>query len=251
MTTTRIAVPSIAAITHSEAMALAEQEASRLIDVIEHLGDGDWARPTDCDGWDVKALLSHVLGAMEGQASVRDFMRQYRAATRAAHCSGRPMIDEMTAAQVRDHAGLSPTEMVDRIRQTAPKALRGRRRVPAAVRALPIRPGAPFGGVWRLGYLLDVIFNRDAWMHRIDLTRASAIQLVLTPDHDGRIVADVVAEWARAHRRPFDLTLEGPAGGVFAQGDGGDQLCLDAVEFCRMVSGRGPRSALFNQEVPF
>jgi uncharacterized protein (TIGR03083 family) len=251
MTTTRMAVASIAPITHREAMALADQEMSRLLDVIEGLGDDDWARPTDCDGWDVKALLSHVLGAMEGQASVRHFMRQYRKATRAARRGGRPMIDEMTAAQVRDHAALSPTTMTDRIRQTAPKALRGRRRVPAAMRALPIRPGAPFDGVWRLGYLVDVIFNRDAWMHRVDLTRATAKPLVLTSDHDGRIVADVVAEWARAHRQPFDLTLDGPAGGVFAQGDSGEQLRLDAVEFCRMVSGRGPRSALFNQEVPF
>ena len=251
MTTTRITVPSIAPITHREAMVLAEEEASRLLDVIERLAADDWVRPTDCDGWDVKALLSHVLGAMEGQASVRDFMRQYRTATKAAQRSGRPMIDEMTAAQVREHAPLSPTEMTDRIRQTAPKALRGRRRVPAALRALPFKPGAPFDGVWRLGYLVDVIFNRDAWMHRIDLTRATATPLVLTPDHDGRIVADVVAEWARAHRQPFDLTLEGPAGGVFAQGAGGDELRLDAVDFCRMVSGRGPRSALFNQEVPF
>jgi uncharacterized protein (TIGR03083 family) len=251
MMTTRMAVASIVPIAHSEAMALAEQETSRLLEVIERLGGDDWARPTDCDGWDVKALLSHVLGALEGQASVRDFMRQYRTATSAAHRSGAPMIDEMTAAQVRQHAALSPAEMTDRIRQTAPKALRGRRRVPAAVRALPIKPGAPFAGVWRVGYLVDVIFNRDAWMHRIDLTRATATSLVLTPGHDGRIVADVVAEWARAHRQPFDLTLDGPAGGAFAQGDGGDQLRLDAVEFCRMVSGRGPRSALFNQEVPF
>jgi uncharacterized protein (TIGR03083 family) len=251
MTTTRMAVASIAPITHGDAMALAERETSRLLEVIERLGGDDWARPTDCDGWDVKALLSHVLGAMEGQASVRDFLRQYRTATRAAHRSGRPMIDEMTAAQVLQYAALSPTGLTGRIRQTAPKALQGRRRVPAAVRALPIRPGAPFHGVWRVGYLVDIIFNRDAWMHRIDLTRATATPLVLSPDHDGRIVADVVAEWARAHRQPFDLTLDGPAGGVFAQGDGGDPLRFDAVEFCRMVSGRGPRSALFNQEVPF
>jgi len=37
--------------------------------------------------------------------------------------------------------------------------------------------------------------------------------MVLTPDHDARIVADVVAEWAGRHGRPFTLHLTGPAGG--------------------------------------
>ena len=81
--------------------------------------------------------------------------------------------------------------------------------------------------------------HRDTWMHRGDIARATGRELVLTPDHDGRIVADVVAEWARRHGRPFRLVLEGPAGGEFVQGDDGEQLRLDAVEFCRVLSGRG------------
>ncbi len=64
-----------------------------------------------------------------------------------------------------------------------------------------------------MGYLLDVILTRDPWMHRVDIARATGRDLVLTPEHDGRIVADVVAEWARRHGQPFTLTLTGPAGG--------------------------------------
>ena len=52
-------------------------------------------------------------------------------------------------------------------------------------------------------------------MHRIDLARATAKPLDLDPDHDGRIVADIVAEWASTHGEPFTLTLGGPAGGQF------------------------------------
>jgi hypothetical protein len=60
---------------------------------------------------------------------------------------------------------------------------------------------------WSLGYGTDVIFTRDAWMHRLDLARATGRDPVLTADHDGIIVADVVAEWARRHGRPYRLEL--------------------------------------------
>jgi hypothetical protein len=57
-----------------------------------------------------------------------------------------------------------------------------------------------------MGYLLDTILTRDPWMHRVDIARATGRDMVLTADHDGRIVADVVAEWARRHGQPFTLT---------------------------------------------
>ena len=52
-------------------------------------------------------------------------------------------------------------------------------------------------------------------MHRLDIARATGHAPVLTADHDGVIVADVVAEWARRHGRPYRLELTGPAGGVW------------------------------------
>ena len=72
---------------------------------------------------------------------------------------------------------------------------------------------APVVESWRLGYLIDIIYLRDLWMHRIDTARATGAELVLTPEHDGVIVADVVAEWARRHQQPFTLELTGAAGG--------------------------------------
>lgn len=75
---------------------------------------------------------------------------------------------------------------------------------------------------------------------------------MLTPEHDGRLVADVVGEWARRHGRPFTLRLTGPAGGHFAAGGGGDETVeLDAVEFCRILSGRAPGVGLLARPVRF
>ena len=76
-------------------------------------------------------------------------------------------------------------------------------------------------------------------MHRIDTTRATNTELVLTADHDGRIVAEIVAEWARRHGQPFTLELTGEAGGNFTAGEGGEHMVMDAVEFCSVLAGRG------------
>jgi hypothetical protein len=104
---------------------------------------------------------------------------------------------------------------------------------------------------WRVGYLVDVILTRDTWMHRVDISRATGRPLVLTPEHDGRIVADIVAEWARRHAKPFTLRLEGTAGGSYTTAVAGEEIALDAVEFCRIVSGRAAGAGLLTQGVPF
>ena len=96
--------------------------------------------------------------------------------------------------------------------------------------------------------------------HNVAALGARAILIgVIGADDAGAEIERLVAKagdgvdarlFASPHR-PTTVKTRFTTGGAFAQGDGGDQLRLDAVEFCRMVSGRGPRSALFNQEVPF
>jgi hypothetical protein len=127
---------------------------------------------------------------------------------------------------------------------------RGTRRL---LRAVPM-PNELHDGTtetWRFAFLLDVVLTRDTWMHRIDVATATGRPLELTPAHDGRIVADVVAEWARRHGQPFRLHLTGPGGGEFTHGSAGEELTLDAVEFCRTLGGRLPGEGLLAQEVPF
>jgi hypothetical protein len=104
---------------------------------------------------------------------------------------------------------------------------------------------------WTIGYLIDVILTRDPWLHRADITRATGAPHFLTADHDGVIVADVVAEWAARHGQPYALRLTGPAGGSWSSGDEGPLLETDAVEFCRILSGRGHASGLLTTQVPF
>jgi hypothetical protein len=104
---------------------------------------------------------------------------------------------------------------------------------------------------WTVGWLVDVCLTRDAWLHRVDLCRAVGREPELTPDHDGRIVADVVDEWARRHGRPFHLVLTGPAGGRFGDPGAGETIELDAVELCRILSGRASGPGLLSTEVPF
>jgi hypothetical protein len=88
-------------------------------------------------------------------------------------------------------------------------------------------------------------------MHRADIARATGTDMVLTADHDGRIIADVVAEWARRHGQPFTLSLTGPAGGEYIGGRNGEHIPIDAVEFCRTLAGRAQGTGLLTQEVPF
>jgi hypothetical protein len=179
-------------------------------------------------------------------------MSQMNAATKAAKRSGRPMIDALTAKQVADHADLTTSELIATVDDIGPRAARWRATRPALFRRMPMKEHV--GGrpeTWNMGYLLDVVLTRDPWMHRVDIARATGRQTVLTPEHDGRIIADVVAEWGRRHGRPFNLKLTGPAGGEYVCGDDGERITIDAVEFCRTLSGRANGSGLLTQEVPF
>lgn len=88
-------------------------------------------------------------------------------------------------------------------------------------------------------------------MHRVDITRATGRDMVLTPEPDGRIVEDCVLDWAKKHRRPFSLVLGGPAGGRFEAGSGGLLIEIDAVEFARALSGRSVRNEILATRVVF
>ena len=93
-------------------------------------------------------------------------------------------------------------------------------------------------------------------MHRLDLARATGRPPVLTADHDGVIVADVVAEWARRHGQPYQLRLTGAVGGSWSSGTGGEEIVMGAADFCRILAGRpgaegGQPWGLLATKVPF
>jgi uncharacterized protein (TIGR03083 family) len=250
VSSTTIDVTTIRPIDHEEAMALAAVEYERFLDLVRGLRDEDWAKPTDCDLWDVRAMVGHNLGNVDAAASVIESVRQQAKAFRRARRDRTPMVDGMTAVQVEERAGLTTTELLDRLARSVPKAVAGRRRTPKLIRERA-RFDMGEGRKRPLGDLLDLVYTRDVFMHRVDLWRATGRPLVLEPDHEGRIVADVVREWADNHGRPFDLTLTGPAGGHFVRGEGGEVLELDAVEFCRILAGRADGGGLLATAVLF
>lgn len=219
------------------AMQLAETEYVRFLDLLRSLSPDDWSKPTDCPQWDVRAMAGHTTGMALMATGLKETLRQSVVSKRR----GGVPLDALTALQVEEHADLTTAELVDRFAAIGPRAARGRRRTPALVRRMKLPDPQDVAGRierWTNGYLIDTILTRDPWMHRMDICRATGRAPVLTPDHDGRLVADVVEEWAERHRRPFQLRLTGEAGGIFPRGDNGAELTVDAVDFCRILSGR-------------
>ena len=255
MSLTTVDVTTIAPYTHNEAMRLQAHELERTLAALCSLDDAAWVLPTDCPDWDVRALYQHVLGACEAGASRRQFVHQMRLAMLHRRRHGGPLEAALSHVQVRERAELTPAEIVERLTTVAPQTVRGRTRVPAVLRHhMSLAVDGPVVEKWKVGYLVDTIYLRDLWMHRVDLARAVDLPLELSADHDGRLVAEVVAEWARRHGQPFFLDLTGPAGGAYATAtttDAADHLKLDAVEFCRTLAGREPAQGLLTTVVPF
>jgi uncharacterized protein (TIGR03083 family) len=260
MTVTTIDVTTIAPLAHAEAMRLQGGELERWLKLLRPLEDAAWSAPTDCPGWDVRAMCQHVLGACEAGASLHENAHQMRRARAHRRSHGGPLEAALSAVQVHERAGLGPAQVVQRLAAVAPRTVRGRSRLPTVLRNhVKIAVDGPVFETWRLGYLIDTIYLRDLWMHRVDVAYALDRSLELSAGHDGRIVADIVAEWARRHARPFVLELTGPAGGTYAQGreqaehlpEQVEHLRLDAVEFARTLAGRVPAHGLLTTVVPF
>lgn len=230
---------SVRPIKRGEGLLLSRVQYALFADVLDSLTDEEWAAPTECPGWDVKAVASHVLGNLEGIRRPRVFARQFRQARRA----GGDWLDEVNAIQVREHRDWEPRRVAAALREIVEPALRMRARTPLLLRTL-VRPALPVAGRVPLGWIADVVYTRDTFLHRVDVCRATGREVVVGAAEQ-RILADIVAEWARRHGEPFVLRLTGPAGGEYVSGSGGEEIECDAVEFARAVGGRGePRGLL-------
>jgi uncharacterized protein (TIGR03083 family) len=244
-------VRTIPRIDHGEAMRITAAENRNFAEQLRRFGPDDWAKPTDCVLWDVRALAAHVVGAAAAQASPREFVRQVR--------KGRPVVaeigakywwDGMNEVQVRERAAMGSEQLIEEWDAISTRALRSRSRLPCPIAHLPLlKLPAPFGRE-SLSYLFDMGFTRDVWMHRIDLARATGKAFDADAEHDGRIVADIVAEWAATHGEPFDLELDGPAGGHYNCGNDGDRVRIDAIEFCRILAERVHGDGVLRHPLP-
>ena len=233
-----------------EAKVLAGDEFTRFATAVASLTEEEWVMPTDCTAWDVRRMVLHVLGSGDAQASFPQFIHQLRKGVPLnKEIDSHHWVDGMNELQIRERDHLSTDEVVAQLATIGPKAVKGRWGTPPPARYIPIPFGPPIG--WTsLKYLLDVGFTRDVWAHRIDLHSAIGRSMHLTADHDGRLVADIVLEWAAIHGEPFELVLTGEAGGTFSQGTGGEHVSLDAIDFVRTLSGRLPGTGVLAHPLP-
>ncbi len=233
-----------------EARVLAEEEFRRFAELLGTLSPDEWATQTDCTAWDVRHMALHILGSGDAQASFPQFLHQLRRGLPLnREIESHHWVDGMNEFQIRERIDLSNEEIVAQMAAIGPRAVKGRWRTPPPMRYLPMPFGPPIGWV-PLKYLLDVGFTRDVWAHRIDICAAIGRPMHLTADHDGRLVADIVGEWASIHGEPFDLVLEGTAGGKFSQGTNGERVDIDAMTFIRILSGRLPGTGILAHPLP-
>ncbi len=239
--------PRLPQLDRETATRLARTEYERVAVQLEQLRPEQWSAPTDCPQWDVRSMAGHMLGMIQMVSEIPEMIRQQLAAKRRVKRDGSIMIDALTALQVEKNADLTTAELIEQVRRLAPKAVKARRRAPGLVRRQTMPDQDEW---WTMGYLFDVILTRDPFLHRVDIAQATGVAMTVTAEHEGLIVDDVVAEWADRHGAAYHLPLTGPAGGRWRRGDG-EHITVDALEFCRALSGRAPAPGLLITQVPF
>ncbi|MGA9278700.1 maleylpyruvate isomerase family mycothiol-dependent enzyme [Ilumatobacter sp.] len=248
--TVTVDVATIARIRHREAMQITAAENTKFGACLAGLTPQQWGARTECDRWDVRAVAAHVIGAAAAQVSPREFVRQVR--------TGKPFVaeigaqywwDGMNELQVRERADASTDQLRQEWADTAPNALKARSKLPKPIANLPLlKLPAPVGRA-RLKYLFDMGFTRDVWMHRIDIAVAIGALPDLDGDHDGRIVADLVAEWAETHGEPFVLELV-DLEITYVSGVAGEHVQISTIDFARILSGRADGDGVLRHPLP-
>lgn len=203
--------------------------------VPEHATDVD----TDCAGWTVHDVVAHVTeAAREGAHPLVLALRYGRAALQR---DGRELVDRVNDMQVRRARSLTWPDLLDELERLVPLAVTGRRRTPGVLRgrALPASQGFTPGDT--IGFVNDVIYTRDAWMHRVDISRAVGLPMSHSTGEDV-VVTQVVRDLGRTWTGPsLRLELSGRVTGNWTLGDPGPRLPAvraDAVDLCRRLSGR-------------
>jgi uncharacterized protein (TIGR03083 family) len=236
---------AILPLSHREAQAMATLELERFLALVTSLSEDAWEKPTACPRWNVQQMLAHVTGAAASYASFAEFTRQNSfKVQRPYRVSGLSYLDSLNQIQVNDRAAAPPAALIDELRTVGPRAIATRARLPVLLRSL--RMPLPALGLVPVGYLTDLIYTRDMWMHRLDLCRATGREMVMTPEHDGRIVSLVMRDVAKKLTATLRKTsmvyhLSGGVDGTWQLGakvPPATTLHLDVVDFNLLASGR-------------
>lgn len=218
-----------------EAARVATAQHDAMLSLLRKLDDHEWDLPTDCARWTVRDIVGHLVGALVESARLPTAVR-HAVNGRRKHRDLSPL-DALNEAQVDDRRGWPAERLIADFERFAPKAVAARRRTPEVIRRRTL-PAAMAPAGTTVAHLFDVIYSRDTWMHRVDIARATSRPLP-TDKTDADVVACVV--------RDLDLTWQGPAvhlelsgAGTWLLGTGNPVASVrtDAVEYCRLLSGR-------------
>lgn len=236
-------------LTHHEWMGIAAEEYRRLTALLETLTATQWEAATDCDGWTVRDIVAHLTGAAEATARIREQLRQQRLGRKRK--GDGVQLDAVNELQIEERSGLSTSELLEQFTGATARGLRARGRTPAPVRALRI-PFPPPVGWASLGYLTDIVYTRDAWMHRVDICRAIGTPVAFTDDHDALLIADAARAWQHVSGAQ-GCVLTTPSGETLPIGSDLPAAAptYDAIDFARALSGRGQLPGISSQMVLF
>ena len=129
-TPTASTAPRRPALDRATVKQLMATEYQRVVEQLQSLSADEWQADTCNTGWDVRALAAHMLGMVAMAASVPEQLRQMRAAKKR----GGEFIDALTALQVEKYDGWAPEQIVAEYARLAPKAVKGRSRMPGLLR---------------------------------------------------------------------------------------------------------------------
>ncbi len=201
---------------------------------LKQLDADEWQRQTECDRWDVHAVVAHLVGWMEALTSLKELRHQVRAGWGRRKELGN-ILDAVNEVQVDDRSKLDPAALIARYEEMYPRFLARRARMGKVGRAIPLYDPVVVG-VTNLGFFANVIFTRDTFMHRIDVAVAVGKTVELAQE-DGWILADVVKDWSQ--RRKVDGTIEIAGVGVFRAATGSRcEISGSGADLCRVLSGR-------------
>lgn len=241
------AASAVPPLTQAQAERIARGELDAFVALLQGLGDDDWSRPTDCDLWSVRDVVAHQGGHVQAGMGLRGLFAQFSPRlTRPYRKQGMNALDATNQSQVDLRRDWPAEKLIAEVRDGTTRAIAARRSMALATKL--VRVPAPGYGLIRVDYLLRVIFPRDMWIHRLDIAGATGRPFVMTPGHDGLLLAHALRDTERNVRKLLPgyavrLELDGPAGGAWRLGHGSEvPVTMDVPTFMRLSSGRQPAS---------
>ena len=229
-----------------EAAVEGAAEVAALNTLLEDLPDDEWDQRTASDGWTVGEVVAHMVGQHVESARPWTIPGKLRQARR--RFPGRSALDAHNALQILEYGDRTPEESRQLLVRFGPKAVRARRRAPEFIRRRSFARLFPEEHLPDLSfaYLFDVLSNRDTWMHRLEIARATGRSFA-TGEHDHGILTQVLRDLAQTWTGPaITLELTGATGGRWALGEADPVAVVRTatLDYLWHLSGRGGQPAL-------